>query len=261
MALLPVLSLVGIADPAATVTVKDGTGNYDAVTNPGGFGAPNPTYAALAGVILKMASFSNLDSYSTNRLSVDDQAAIFSADGLVIGGASYSGLLTEGVFPDGVYEILHNLVYPEAEEISFTALTKQFTLTGASTIFASAVGFVIPAYSESKIFYIDRSKTLNGTGGYITEAFPEGITVPAVIEVVYQGDLKIAILKEGNRCLLRDIGVWTENGCKDLEFRDILNRYMQKIAIETKFTQGYVYDAHNMIINLASYCDLTTCGC
>ena len=55
MALKPKLTLVEVSDPATDLIVKDGTGNY-AVDNPGGFGAPNPLFADLDGVILKMAN-------------------------------------------------------------------------------------------------------------------------------------------------------------------------------------------------------------
>ena len=253
MALKPVLSLVGIADPASTITVKDGTGNYSG-TNTGGFGAPNPLYADLAGVIIKLTSFKDLTAYSSFKLTAPQQALLFGA-GLPLESANFASFSTSSIFDDAVYDLRYYLLYPLVAQASFVAASKQFTLADAVTVFADAVGFVIPSFSEGRIYMIDKTKLLDGVGGYTTEALPD-IATPVTIQVVYEGDLKIAVYKQGNTCLLRDLGVWSENGCQGIEFRD-----MMKIALEAKFSKGYVYDAHNLITKLASYCDLNECGC
>lgn len=255
MALKPAISLLSIADPAASIVVQDSTGNYSG-TNLGGFGAPNPLYADLAGVLLRLSSFKDLTTYSDLKLDAGQQAAFYGA-GLTLAPESFA--LTS-LFEDAVYDLKSFLLFPQVTQITFTAGSKQFTMAAASTVFADAVGFIIPALDGAKLYLIDRTKTLDGAGGWVTTALPSTGS-PATVQVAYEGDLKIAVYKAGNGCLLRDLGIWSEMGCEGVNFRDVMKRYMMKISLEAKFSKGYVYDTHNLIVKLADYCDTTDCGC
>lgn len=251
--LIPALQLVGISDPAASIAVKDATGDYSG-SNPGGYGSPNPAKADITSTIIQLNTFSNPGVYLVKLLA--DASDLFTTDGLTLTPADFGG---GGVFEDGVYDVKYNLAFA-GSNITFTAKSKQFTYTGADTAFANAVGFIITAYDTKKIFYIDNTKTLSSTGGYVTEALPS-FTNPTAIQVVYEGDLKFIITKAGNTCLLNDIALWSDEGCHGTDFRDVWKRYKMKIAMETKFTGGYIYDAHNLAVKLSSYCNQTSCGC
>ena len=160
-----------------------------------------------------------------------------------------------------MYGLKYNLLYTGVGSITFTTGSKQFSLTNADTIFASAVGFVLPS-NTSKVYYIDRTKTLNGSGGWVTEILPTGTTV--AFEQAYEGDLKLLIDKAGDRCLTEDIAIWANDGCQDDNFRNIWTRYRQRIALLSKFSQGYLNDANKLAISLAAYCDSSTstsCSC
>lgn len=252
--LQPVLNLVSVSDPASAIVVVDGTGNYSA-SNPGGFGSPNPTFAAIANILLQVSSFKDLNSIQSLLLDSTQKAALFGA-GLTLSGEDFS--FGTDVFDDAVYNIGYYILYSEAATMGITAGSKQFTLTGASTIFENAVGFIMPALSTTKLYLIDRTKTLDSAGGWVTTAF-DATTGGAVIQIAYEGNLKIPVYKQGYRCLIEDLGLWSELGCQDLNFRDVLTRYMYKLSLEAKFTEGYVYDAHNLIIKFAAYC--STCSC
>jgi len=257
MALLPTLSLITVAQDASSITIADVTGDY-ASNNTGGFGTPNPTKAALSGIILGLYSVADATVQAVYRLL--DIAPIFLPAGEAYPAIRFSGITTGTTYLDGVYGIKYNLLYTGTGNITFTTGNKQFSLTNADTLFAAAVGFVLPD-DTSKIYYIDRTKTLNSTGGWVTEILPTGAIV--AYELVYEGDLKLLVDKAGDRCLTEDIAIWANEGCMDDTFRNIWPRYKQRIALLSKFSQGYLNDAHKLATGLAAYCSTssTSCNC
>ena len=52
---------VSVSD-GSYITFKDMTGTYAAVSNPGGYGSPNPTYSDVKGVRIKIATYSSIAS-------------------------------------------------------------------------------------------------------------------------------------------------------------------------------------------------------
>jgi hypothetical protein len=259
MALQPTLQLISVADDASSITVKEITGNYS-VSNPGGFEAPNPPQAGITGVIIGLYAFSSPDIIVPYRLS--GIINLFSA-GETLLASSFPGLSAGTIFPDKVYGLKYNILYTGTGSITFTGSAKQFTLTNASTVFADAIGFVLPD-NTSKIYYIDRTKTLDAAGGWVTESLPvTGVTV--AFEVIYVGDLMILVDKAGARCLTEDIAIWADTGCQDANFKDIWKRYKQQIALKSKFSQNYLNDANMLVTSLATYCDCLTpstpCNC
>ena len=248
MSLLPILTLLNVAKDATTITVVDGTGNYSG-SNTGGFGSPNPLKVDVTGAILSLYTITDPDILVNYRLT--STTDLFAAGETVL-AESFSGITTGTTFRDGVYGIKYNLLYSQTATIAFTEGSYAFTLTGASTIFATAVGFIFDG--SSKIYYIDRTKTLNGTGGSVTEAF-DSTGSETSFEISYESDLKLLIDKAGDRCLTEDIGIWAQLGCKDDNFKNIWVRFKQRIALRSKFSQGYLYDAQRLAVSLSSYCD------
>jgi len=258
MALSPILTLLSIAKDATSLLVVDGTGNYSS-TNTGGFGSPNPLKADVTGAILSLYTICDPDVLVNFRLASTTNLL---AAGETVLASSFPGITSGTTFKDGVYGIKHNLLYSQTATIAFTSGSSAFTLTGASTIFATAVGFVRDG--SSKIYYIDRTKTLDASGGSIIGTFDDTGSETS-FEISYEGDLKLLVDKAGERCLTEDIGVWANAGCKDDNFKNIWTRYKQRIAMQSKFTQGYLNDADKLAHNLADYCDCqtpyTSCNC
>lgn len=252
MSLQPILKLLDVADDATSITVQDATGNYSG-SNTGGFGSPNPTKGSVSGIILQLYSMADTTVYVPYRLL--STANIFGT-GEILTADKFPGITTGTVYKDGVYGIKFNVLYSGVGSISYIAGTKQFSLTNADSIFAAAIGFILPD-NTSKIYYIDRTKTLDASGGYVTSALPLTGS-PASYELTYEGDLKLLVDKAGDKCLVEDIGIWANEGCKDDNFKNIWTRYMQKIALKNKFTQGYLTDAHKLAVALENYCDCQT---
>ena len=258
MALLPILTLLDTAKDASSLLVVDGTGNYSS-TNTGGFGTPNPLKANVTGAILSLYTICNPNVLVNFRLTTT--AFVLDA-GQTISANSFPGITSGSVFKDGVYGIKYNLLYLQSLTLAFTAGSSVFTVTGAATIFAAAVGFVLG--NNSTIYYIDRTKALDSSGGSIIGTF-DTTGARGAFEVCYAGDLKILVDKAGNKCLVEDIGIWANAGCKDDNFKDIWTRYKQRVAMQSKFTQGYLNDADKLAHNLSNYCDCQTpyipCSC
>src|SRR5450631_2750214 len=107
MALSPKL-LINAAQPTGMLML-DSTGNYDAVANPGGWGAPNPTKASVVQILIAQ-SLLNAVPPAGVALSVADQAAYLT-------GAGATALpATGGPNMDGVYNLtaLIGFVCPQA---------------------------------------------------------------------------------------------------------------------------------------------------
>lgn len=259
MALQPILQLISVASDASNITVRDTTGIYS-TANPGGFGTPNPIQAVITSIALNF--YNILTPAVTIAYLVPNVAAFFAADA-VLPASLFSGI--GALYPDSVYGIKYQLRAAGANTMSYTTASKQFTNTGADVNFApGAVGFIL-ASSPLKVYRIDRTLTLNSAGGFVTEALPVTAGTALSYTIVYEGDLKLLIDKAGDRCLTEDIAIWANNGCQDDNFRNIWGRYKQRVALKSKFTQGYINDAQQLALSLASYCDCsvpyTTCNC
>jgi hypothetical protein len=257
MALQPTLTQVSIADDASVITVKDGTGTYDVSANPGGYGTPNPAQNIITAVVLAAIYYSNVDApfYYVPA----DFSALF-ASGLGLTPGNFSGIASGGVFADGVYTFKYYVGFTPGASMSFTAGATQFNVTGADTLFATAVAFSIPSNDPAKLYFINRMMPLSTVGGYVTSPLPD-ITTPVTINIFYEGDLKTLNYKNGNNCLISDLGAWSETGCNSETFRDVWKRYEWKVAVEAKFSKKLYQDAHNLAVKLGSYCNQPGGGC
>lgn len=257
MSLLPSLQVSAVADPAASITVVDTTGNYNAGTNPGGFGTPNTAKGAITAVILELESYSQPGT--VYPIAIADPTNLFST-GQVLAAALFAAVNTAaGNYDDGVYNLNYYLGYTAGVTMTFAGGATSFLLTGADALFTDAVGFIIPAFSTSFVFLIDRTQSLSSAGGYTTVALPT-ITQPATIKILYKGSTQFLITKAGASCLQSDIALWSDTGCKGVDFRDIEKRYLQQLAMGVKFSKGLLYDAHNLAVALATYCS-DNCNC
>ncbi len=257
MALQPVLKVLSVSDNADKITVADATGNYEATANPGGFGAPNPTQAAIVAVLIQLNSFRVPNVYTS--LAIADTVNLFNdLIGVSLLPAQF-GLGTS--FPDAVYDLKYNLAYAMAD-VTVTPGAVTFQIAGADVLFANAVGFILPGIDSKKVWYIDRTKTLDANGGSVIEAFPQDVVALQPAQQVYEGSLTLLVNKAGNNCLIQDIAAWSEYNCEDKNFRNIWDRYKMKVAMEVKFSRRLLLDAHRLAVRLADYCTSnTSCGC
>lgn len=257
--LIPVLNLLQVASDGSSIQLVDVTGNYS-VSNPGGFGTPNPAQGAITAIILQLISLNDLSVISSYALTSGERTNLFTPAGAAFPFSDFPSL-TPSTYSDGVYDIKYNPCFAGTGTVSYAASAKAFLLTNADTIFAlstGVVGFTLPG--SNTIYYIDRNQPLTNTGGSVTIALPATIGTSVAYSIAYEGDLKILVDVAGDRCLTEDIGIWAVGGCIEDNFRDIWKRFAQRIALKSKFTQGYLYDAHELALSLADYCDTLKSG-
>ena len=247
MSLQPTMKILGIADDASSITVKDFTGVYDGTLNPGGFGTPNEASAACSGWILRVNYLENTSYFAFSGTTVGD---LLATNGLKIPATSF-GDLTAGTFKDGVDDVNYYLAFGTSLFMSYTGGSKQFVLSGSDTIFASAVGFIIPSVSTSTIYFIDRSLPLSVAGGSVTEALPGvGSLSSVAIKYVYAYNFKMLVKQAGRKKLIQDISTWNFDGCPDNDSLQIITRYKYKLMMEIQFVGGHYLDAHMAAIYL-----------
>lgn len=261
MGLLTKLSVIETAADASSITVLDSTGAYNAGTNPGGYGAPNPTAASVLYALIQLAHYDDLTSYGVKQVDPEDIIPSLGATGFVLTPSMFSAITPGSVFKDGVYDMKYNVMFNTPDNITVTPGSSRFTMPNASTVFADCVGFAL-SDEPDVLYYLDRTKTLDNTGGYIVGTFAADITPIQAGRAAYETFLKILITRTGNDCLNTDIALWSDQGCKNEKFRDVWTRYTMKIAMEGKFSQQLYMDAHRLAMKLESYCNSSNnCQC
>ena len=109
MALLPILNLTSIATDATSITIVDATGDYS-LSNPGGFGTPNPAKVDVSGIILNLYSISCPSVSSAYRPA--STTSILGA-GETLLASRFPGITTGTVYSDGVYGLKHNILFTQ----------------------------------------------------------------------------------------------------------------------------------------------------
>lgn len=109
MALQIVLSVTQNSG-CGSLTLRDTTGTYNLINNPGGWGAPNSTIASATAYSITFKNYLDLSS-TTYDLSVSEFAELFALSGLTLSAEDVFGTGTT-VFPDGYWQITYSVTTP-----------------------------------------------------------------------------------------------------------------------------------------------------
>lgn len=225
------------------IDATDGTGLYDAISNPGGWGVPNPAKASVVGILSSVVPL-NLASTTFNRLSDQDVANYLFQGGIQLGSG-----------PDGVYTVEILLGFNTGNPLSSPGGSTVFTMNGADTIFALALGFTIDSLSLTSFYTIDRTQPLTGSGGSTTIPLPPvaGVT----ITVFLSSDTKALVSQAGLTCLNRDIANYAGDCgcCEGQDLDGLMKRYAEYLAMNNKFNIELDYPgADTLARRLATAC-------
>lgn len=213
----------------AVVQIADNTGLYDAISNPGGWGAPNSNKTDVTGILVAIPPLS-MATTGYQRLSTQDQTNYLYQGGLNL-------LPSNGIgFNDGVYQVLALLGFAQGNVLSSAAGGYTFSLTNANNIFANAIGFTIDSLSTSTFYAIDRTQPLTSIGGSVTTPLPG--TSDVVITVYLQATINALVSQAGLACLNADIANFAGDCqcCEGEDLNTLLNRYAEYLAMNSKFT-------------------------
>lgn len=235
---------VSVASSKSTgIKVYDSTGVYNASTNPGGYGAPNEDSGDITAILVQMAVIGETLPAAT-AFSAGERGDYISPIPVTIGTPT---------FADGVYDIRTLIGFAGPATVSASAGSKQFQLTSASTVFLVAVGFTIDSLDPEKLYRIDRTKVLNGTGGYVTDALPAATNLN--VTIYYEAQKYALVYDQGEACLLEDISK-LGCGCNSEETLKLTERYARYLSMLQRFTREEDYQgAHKLALQLHNDCD------
>jgi hypothetical protein len=227
----------------ASVTVQDTTGVYNASTNVGGYGTPNP---ASGDVVKTMIGAEYLGSTAA--------AAFEEIPSLEVLGA---GTVWTHSFLEGVTRLLY-LVGVDIVGGGFTGLlgNLNFTLANADTLLEGATYIEI----EGTIYKLDLAQGLSSTGGYVTTPFvADHLDVSGT--QFFVGQAYSLWNTAGKKALELEIGdvACTSLQCGAFQLEVLMARHRFYLATGYEFDRGNYSKAHNLAVALSP--DVTTANC
>lgn len=240
-----------------SITLQDTTGAYNAGTNPGGYGAPNYATTDLDWAILRFRNYKDT-SYTDQKLS--------SLTAILGSGQAVSGL-EDGIFPDGAWElkyypvVAHPVTPGVDTAITWTVGSKTFNLANASTLLAGVKAILVKNLSETTLYFLDPDVAATNTQATVTEVLPAAGT--GNIALAYEADTRFLAVSQADDCLAKETGKYVcECSCFDPQMQELYLRMGKRSAADIHFTKGNYQAAHDLITQLAAYCDNTSnCGC
>lgn len=258
MPLAPKISIINVDKILAqTVTLQDTTGAYNASTNPDGYGTPNYATSDVNWAILYFRNYSD-EPYLIQKLS--------DPTGILGSGQNFSGLSGGGIFKDGIWEvkyypvIAHPVTPGVDTTITWTPGSKTFSLASANTLLAGTIGIIIKDISDIKIYFLDPNVPLTSNTATVTELLPG--TGTGLLAITYQADTRFMMPAAADDCLAKTTGkVIKDCSCFTPEMQELYLRMGKRNGVDIHFTQGNYQAAHDLITQLAAYCDNTSKCC
>lgn len=257
MPLQPKLQVLSLSKDKTTITVKDITGDYNAVTNPGGFNNPGDAHQLVrsyyGSAVIRINYFDN-DVYYDKEIQFPQFIQLIdpeSQGGLAITAADFG--IPGGVFLDGVYDIEYYLGIPGDNGVVGDVGTTHYVLMGgdfADPLYFDGM-FLFDNNYGNKFYLFDKTLPFSNNSGYFTK--------PLVLDAVWTSppipaseyswlikgpNTKLLVKETGRQRLNNDISLWNLAGCPEEDPYEVLKRFKYKLAMETQFAKGHFLDAH-----------------
>lgn len=256
------VELVGISDTGKTIAVEDSTGAYNAVTNPGGWGSPNPEVGDIDLYLISLSHFSFKEIYWQRQVRAatepNDQTqpgvnqiavgATVNLDSIKLGMAE-----TQNTFSDGVYDINIHAILDGV--IGATGVAGQTFLLPSTSEDVSQYDVI---YAGGMVYDIDQSKDTNGgTVIYVVQELQANV---ATIQLGYKANVK-ALKDLGLRtCLTNSTGNLGGCGCGNKGKQKLLDIAIDQWFSELAYADGDYKTANELVISAGLTCR-KECGC
>lgn len=256
------VELVGISDTGKTIAVEDSTGVYNAITNPGGWGSPNPEVGDIDLYLISLSHFSLKEIYWQRQVRAATEPNDQTQPGVnqIAGGATVNldsvklGIAdTQNTFSDGVYDINVHAILAD-------------TIVAAGN---SGENFLVPSvptdvseydvvYVGGVVYDIDKSKDSNGnTVIYTVQELQANV---AAIQLGYKANVK-ALKDLGLRtCLTNSTGNLGGCGCGNKGKQKLLDIAIDQWFSELAYADGDYKTANELVISAGLTCR-KECGC
>lgn len=258
MPLAPKISVIYVDKiTAQTIQVQDTTGAYNASTNPGGYGTPNYATSDLDWALLYFRNYSDTD-YNVQKLaSLTD----------ILGAGQVFGPLEDDRIVDGVWEVKYypvvgHPITPDVNtSVTWTVGSKTFNLASANTVLAGVIGIILKDIDDTKIYFLDPDVPATSSTATVTETLPS--TGTGLLAITYEGDTRFMMPASADDCLAKETGrILRECSCFSPEMQELYLRMGKRQGADIHFAQGNFQATHEIITQLAAYCDNTSnCGC
>ena len=229
---MPLTPQVKVLSTSSTgIVVIDNTGAYDAISNPGGWGGPNPSKSSVGGILIAITPLSGSAATSA-RLALSDTVAY-------LYGPGYS-ITPPG--PDGVYVITMRIGFVNGTQMtSDSANPLHFLMTGANTAFAGADGFTLDALNTGAYYQLDATQPPSATDGYVLSVLP---TFFGQLPTIYDTcTINALVYQAGFNYLNLDIAKFASSSdcCAGEELDSLMARFAQYQGMLYKFNTSADY--------------------
>jgi hypothetical protein len=243
MSLQPKINILSQdTDGYGSITLQDATGAYNASTNPGGYGAPNPTTGDVTKVLVREEYLGDSSPGGWEEVTKAEMLG--------------AGTIWTHAFREGVTKIGY-LVGVDIIGGGITALKGNlvFTLTNAATKLAGATHIEV----AGKVYQLNVAK-LTSSGGEVTTAF-DADNVSVAGNMFFEGYVYSLWNAQGYAALIQEIGNvgCTSLQCGAVELETLMTRYRFYLATGSNFEKGNYSKAHNLAVTLSP--ELTTTNC
>lgn len=244
MALQLKLSQDSLSTDGTTLIVKDTTGAYNASTNPGGYGTPNPDASSLVQLRWKMLESCDWELIS-GAYTVADIIAGFSITTINTGLSTDLRLL-----PDGVEQVQLLEGYPIATKT--LSVTPGSELVGLGTFSAgdfTGIDYISFISIPNEIF-----KILGIVGSTMTlDKVYSGALTTELINRWYEGELYVLVQTFGNNQINKDLTTITADNLTGDKLMNLTKRTMNSFAASARFDAGDYMGANTLALDVANY--------
>ncbi|HEY9660763.1 MAG TPA: hypothetical protein V6C65_20085, partial [Allocoleopsis sp.] len=162
---------------------------------------------------------------------------------------------------------VHHLLYYPLEtidtKVTLTNGSALVTVTEGTTPDTWAVGYkgivFLPSGSlDTKVYLIDRTKTISDTQFYLTEVWTGDTEEAVVLRIAPEADLKVLAKETTEFCIVSEIGkMGASCSCDDGKEYDLMRLLMWLFAAQVNFDCKDYSAAHNKVV--AAYMECTNC--
>jgi len=257
MALKPVITITPSADQSVLL-VKDVTGAYDSVDNPGGYGTPNQNYSGFFLLLFRALGDTGYSYKYYNADALDGQDVATTGIEVTL---DFLGITATQVY---------QFKYIPIETVQFPGFG---TILAGTKSINKISGVDFTTYfraGQQWVFIQDRTTIPYGNGGEITgQIFTLDAVAATTVSTIdgaindetgavlggYEADLKVALDYQAQICVSNLIGrlAYATTDCPECASElSLLTSYLQ--AVPVQMNQGDYAGANNLIKGVLSQC-------